>query len=103
GDGGAALSAALYSPYSVVVDSSGNFFIADYGNNRIRRVDNTSGNISTIAGTSNLGFAGDGSAATSAILHLPTGVALDSSGNLYFADSLNNRIRKIAGSNISTV
>jgi uncharacterized protein (TIGR03437 family) len=103
GDGAAALSAAMNSPYSVAVDSSGNIFIADYGNNRIRRVDNTSGKISTIAGTDNLGFAGDGSAATSAILHLPTGVALDSSGNVYFADSLNNRIRKIAGSNITTV
>lgn len=103
GDGAAAIKAALNSPYSVAVDSSGNIFIADYGNNRIRRVDNASGNIGTIAGTDNLGFAGDGSAATGAILHLPTGVALDSSGNVYFADSLNNRIRKIAGSNISTV
>jgi len=103
GDGGAAVKAAMNSPYSVALDSSGNIFIADYGNNRIRRVDNTSGNISTIAGTNNIGFAGDGSAAANAILHLPTGVALDSSGNVYFADSLNNRIRKIAGTTISTV
>lgn len=103
GDGGLATSAAMSAPYSVAVDSSGNFVIADYGNNRIRRVDKASGNISTIAGTGNIGFAGDGSAATSAILHLPTGVAMDSSGNVYLADSLNNRIRKISGSNISTV
>jgi len=103
GDGGLATSSAMSEPYSVAVDSSGNFVIADYGNNRIRKVDKTSGNISTIAGTGNIGFAGDGSAATGAILHLPTGVALDSSGNVYVADSLNNRIRKIAGSNIATV
>jgi uncharacterized protein (TIGR03437 family) len=103
GDGALATKAAMSVPYSVAVDSSGNFVIADYGNNRIRKVDKTSGNISTIAGTGNIGFAGDGSAAAGAILHLPTGVALDSSGNVYVADSLNNRIRKIAGSNIATV
>ncbi|HMC57911.1 MAG TPA: IPT/TIG domain-containing protein, partial [Candidatus Solibacter sp.] len=103
GDGGLATSSAMSAPYSVAVDSSGNMVIADYGNNRIRKVDKTSGNISTIAGTGNIGFAGDGSVATGAILHLPTGVALDSSGNVYVADSLNNRIRKIAGSNIATV
>jgi uncharacterized protein (TIGR03437 family) len=103
GDGGLATSSAMSSPYSVAVDSSGNFVIADYGNNRIRRVDKTSGNISTIAGTGNIGFAGDAAAATAAILHLPTGVAFDSSGNVYLADSLNNRIRKIAGTTIATV
>jgi len=103
GDGALATKAALSSPYGVAVDKSGNLVIADYGNNRIRKVDKTSGNISTVAGTGNVGFAGDGSAATGAILNLPTGVALDSSGNIYLADSLNNRIRKIAGSNIATV
>ena len=103
GDGALATTAAMSAPYSVAVDSSGNLVIADYNNNRIRRVDKTSGNISTIAGTGNVGFSGDGSAATAAILHLPTGVAFDSSGNVYLADSLNNRVRKIAGSNISTV
>src|SRR5439155_12471615 len=103
GDGAAATKAAMNSPYSVAVDSSGNLVIADYGNSRIRRVDNTSGNISTIAGTGNVGFAGDNSAATGAVLSQPTGVALDGSGSVYIADSLNNRIRKISGSNISTV
>ena len=103
GDGGLATSAAMSSPYSVAVDSQGNFVIADYNNNRIRRVDKSSGNITTIAGTGNVGFAGDGSPATGAVIHAPTGVALDSSGNIYFADSLNNRIRKIAGGNMSTV
>jgi len=103
GDAGLATSAAMSAPYSVAVDASGNLVIADYGNNRIRRVDSKSGNISTIAGIGNIGFAGDGGAATSAILHLPTGVAFDSSGNVYLADSLNNRIRKIAGTNITTV
>jgi uncharacterized protein (TIGR03437 family) len=103
GDGGLATSSAMSAPYSVAVDSSGNLVIADYNNNRIRRVDKTSGNINTIAGTGNVGFGGDGSPAPAAILHLPTGVAFDSSGNVYLADSLNNRIRKIAGANISTV
>src|SRR5205807_10230822 len=86
GDAGLATKAALNSPYSVAVDSSSNIFIADYGNNRIRKVDNSSGNISTLAGIGNVGFAGDGNAATGAILHQPTGVALDSAGNLYIAE-----------------
>ena len=63
----------------------------------------TSGNINTIAGNGTLGFSGDGSAATSATMHLPTGVAVDSSGNIYIADSLNLRVRKVSGTTITTV
>jgi len=102
GDGGAATSASLFNPWAVTVDSAGNIYIAEYGNNRIRKVD-TSGKISTIAGNGTLGFSGDGSTATSAMLNLPTGIAVDSSGNVYIADSGNLRLRKIANSNISTI
>ena len=103
GDGGAATAAQLNWPWDVAVDGSGNLYIADTGNNRIRKVD-SSGNISTVAGTGTQGFSGDGAAATAAQLRIPTGVALDGAGNLYIADALNNRIRKVDSSgNISTV
>ena len=103
GDGGSASSAQLDTPFDVAVDSSGNLFIVDFANNRIRKVD-TSGNISTVAGTGTQGFSGDGGPATSAELKLPEGVAVDSSGNLFIVDTLNNRIRKVDTSgNISTV
>jgi len=101
GDGGAATSALLDSPAGVVVDSSGNVYIADTHNNRIRKV--SSGTITTIAGTGTVGFSGDGGPATSATMALPTAVTVDSSGNLYIADTNNNRIRKITGTTISTV
>jgi sugar lactone lactonase YvrE len=102
GDGGPATSAALYEPYGVAVDVSGNVFIADYYNCRIRKVD-TNGIITTIAGKSIYGgYSGDGGAATNANLTLPHGVAVDGSGNVFIADSGNNRVRKIDTNGIIT-
>jgi len=103
GDGGAATSAKLRSPFGVALDSAGNIYIADQANQRIRKVD-TSGNISTVAGNGTAGYSGDGGAATSTELNWPAGVAVDSAGNIYIADSYNSRIRKVDTSgNISTV
>jgi sugar lactone lactonase YvrE len=101
GDGGAATSAELNYPTGIAFDSSGNLYIADHVNHRIRKVD-TSGNISTIAGDGTLGYLGDSAAATSAELDSPCGVAVDSSGNVYIADTLNHVIRKVAGGTITT-
>ena len=105
GDGGPATSASLNQPNGVAVDSSGNLFIADTGNHRIRRVDAVTGTITTVAGNGTQGFSGDGGAATSAELNFPYGVAVDGSGNLFIADTGNNRIRRVdaATSVISTV
>jgi sugar lactone lactonase YvrE len=103
GDGGPATSAQLNSPDGVAVDWGGNLYIADSTNGRIRKV-NAGGVISTVAGNGNTGFGGDGGPATSAQLSFPSGVALDAAGNLYIADTINNRIRKVnAGGVISTV
>ena len=95
GDGGAATSAALFYPTGVALDSSGNVYIADFSNNRIRMIDAITGYISTIAGKQGGSFSGDGGAATSAQLNGPRGVVLDSSGNVYIADMINHRIRKL--------
>ena len=92
--GGLAVSAQLSSPSAVAVDTDGNLYIADTGNNRIRKV-TPEGLISTIAGTGTKGFSGDGGPATAAELHFPTGVAVDADGNIYIADQLNHRIRKL--------
>ncbi|MGD0446232.1 MAG: chitobiase/beta-hexosaminidase C-terminal domain-containing protein [Edaphobacter sp.] len=103
GDGEAATSAELNLPYSVTMDSSGNLYIADTGNDRIRKV-TAAGIISTIAGAGAQGYTGDGGAATSAALNQPNGVAVDSSGNLYIADTGNNVVRKVTAAGIiSTV
>jgi uncharacterized protein (TIGR03437 family) len=144
GDGGPATAARLNTPYGIAVDTAGNLYIADLGNNRIRMV-NPAGTITTVSGTDTLqaprnvaldsagnlyisefggahvwmlaaggtlqniagtgvaGFGGDGAPATSAQLSFPCGLAFDSSGNLYIADSSNNRVRKVAGGIITTV
>jgi len=95
GDGGPAISATLASPYGVIVDASGNIYIGDSFNNRIRKVD-TSGIITTIAG-GHFGAIGDGGPAVDASLALPGGMAFDSAGNLYFADTNHDLVRKISG------
>ena len=105
GDNIAATSAILNNPLSVAVDSSGNVFFADTGNQRIRKVTAATGFITTVAGSGVQGYNGDNIAATNAMLNFPYGVAVDSSGNVYFADSGNNRIRKVTtgSGNITTV
>src|SRR5438309_1663220 len=95
GDGGPAISAALSGPEGVFLDSSGNLFIADTGNSRIRKVVAATGNIQTVAGNGTFGFSGDGGPAISAALSDPEGVFLDSSGNLFIADTGNSRIREV--------
>src|SRR5262249_17131218 len=92
------------APATVAVDGAGNLFIADFLNNRIRKVD-TSGIITTVAGNGAASFSGDGGTATSASLSNPRGVAVDGPGNLFIADFDNSRIRKVdhATQVISTV
>ncbi|MGD0497335.1 MAG: putative Ig domain-containing protein, partial [Bryobacteraceae bacterium] len=101
GDGGPAASAQLYFPYGLAADASGNLYIADSGNYRIRKV-SASGVITTVAGNGTSGYSGDGGPATSAQLNFPYGLAADASGNLYIADSNNQRIRKVSASGIIT-
>src|SRR5208282_2408705 len=93
GDGGAATSAILASANGIARDSSGNLFFSDGSiNNRVRRVDAVTGVITTVAGG---GTGGDGGPATSASLAVPTGLVLDSAGNLFIADSGHNRVRRV--------
>jgi sugar lactone lactonase YvrE len=106
GDNGPATSAQLHNPTGVAVDSAGNLYIADQGDNRIRKV--TNGVITTVAGTGPMEpsvgtFGGDGGPATSAQLNFPSGVAVDSAGNLYIADLGNDRIRKVSNGVSTTV
>jgi uncharacterized protein (TIGR03437 family) len=99
GDGGLAVNAQLYNPYGVAVDASGNVYIADELNNRIRRV-SPAGIITTVAGGGTAGFSGDGGPAVQAQLHFPLNVAVDASGNLYISDLFNNRVRKVSPAGI---
>src|SRR6185295_12069636 len=97
GDGGAATAAQLKFPAGIVFDAAGNLYIADSFNSRVRKVD-TSGNISTIAGTGDFGNFGDTNAATKAGMNRPYSVAIDKSGNIYVADTYNDVVRKITAS-----
>ena len=101
GDGGPAVAAQLHSPAGLAVDAAGNVYIADTLNHSIREV-TTDGTITTIAGLGRPGYSGDGGQAVNGLLNHPTGLAIDSSGNLYVADVYNNRIRKISGGVINT-
>jgi hypothetical protein len=95
GDDGLAKAATLSAPYAVAIDASGNLFIADTFNHRIRKVDHVTHIITTVAGNGIAGSGGDDGAAKEASLNQPSGVAIDSSGNLLIADTNNARIRKL--------
>jgi sugar lactone lactonase YvrE len=105
GDGGLATSAKVGFADGVAVDSSGNIFIADTTNCALRKISASSGVISTVAGTGICGYSGDGGLGTSAQLSPPRGVAVDSSGNIFIADTVNCLVREVSSSNahISTV
>jgi uncharacterized protein (TIGR03437 family) len=94
GDGGPATSAQMLSPRDVVVDPAGNLYVSEFGAHRVRKV-TPNGLISTAAGTGIAGYSGDGGPATAAQLAFPAGLALDRAGNLYIADSQNERIREV--------
>jgi len=103
GDGLAATGAQVNAPIALALDSSGNLYIADALNHRIRVIGNNgTGTINTVAGNGTAQYAGDGGIATSASLNDPEGIAVDSSGNLYIADTRNHCIRKVSGNVITT-
>jgi len=101
GDGGPADKASLNTPDGLDIDSAGNIYIADIANDRIRKVD-TSGTITTVAGGAGNGYAGDGGKATAAKLNNPHGVAVDSAGDIYIADTNNFVVRKVDKNGIIT-
>ncbi|MGA2589229.1 MAG: IPT/TIG domain-containing protein [Bryobacteraceae bacterium] len=103
GDGGPATQATFNNPTWVTVDASGNLYVTDQFNFRIRVVNAASGIITTVAGNGTNTFAGDGGQATSASLGYPGGTVLDSAGNLFIVDGSNNRIREVTGGIINTI
>ena len=105
GDGALATVAKFDTPTGIALDANGNIFIADLSNNRIRKIDAGTGNISTFAGSGTAGFSGDGAAANLAKLNGPSAIAIDANGDVYIADTQNSRVRKVNASdgNISTV
>ncbi len=102
GDGGQADSAQLSYPSCLAIDDTGNVYIADLGNNRIRKVNTTTGIITTVAGNGTGGYAGDGGAATAAEINQPSGVVFDKKGNMYIGDWGNNVVRKVSNGIITT-
>ncbi len=102
GDGGPALAAAFWYPLATAFDSSGNLYIVDSGNSRVRRVA-SDGTVTTVAGSGNYQYSGDGGSATSAGID-PIDIAFDTQGNLYIADRYNSRVRRVTpGGSIATV
>src|SRR5262249_35624860 len=101
GDGGDATKAEFASPWGVSVDSSGNLYVADLWNYRLRKI-STSGSVSTAAGDGLFSYSGDGGQGAKAELNGPLSVALDGAGNLYIADTQNNAVRKVAPSGVIT-
>lgn len=94
GDGGPAIAAKMNQPYGIYIDKAQNIFVAEWGNGVIRRIDGTTGIITTVAGTGTQGYSGDGGPATAAQLK-PDGVVLDRHGRMLIADIDNNRIRMV--------
>jgi hypothetical protein len=103
GDDNPAISAQLCLPSNVFVDGSSNLFIADTGNSVIREVLSAGSTIQTVAGNGTLGYAGDGGAATSAELNNPSSMVVDTSGNIYIADTDNFVVRELSSGNIQTI
>ena len=101
GDGGPALKAQFNFPNHLVADATGNLFIADTANHRVRKI-STHGVITTVAGTGKSGFSGDGGPAIEAELGAPAAIAMDADGNVYIAEFFNHRIRKITTDGIIT-
>lgn len=104
GDGGQATSAQFSSPCAAVVDSGGAIYVSDSANHRVRKI-GSDGTVTTVAGSGTAGYDGDSKSAVDANTKLngPCGLAVDSSGNIFIADTLNHVIRKVAGGNITTV
>ena len=105
GDRGLATAAQLDLPTALAIDSAGNVYVADTDNHRVRRIDAGTGMISTVVGNGVEAFAGDNGPTTAASIDSPNGLALDSAGNLYVADTHNGRVRKVIAATgvISTV
>src|SRR5438132_12975483 len=95
GDGGPANAALLNGPFDVAFDPAGNLYFSDTFNNRIRRVDAKTRVISTVAGNGDKGYSGDGGPATAAALNEPYGIVLDRAGNIFIADRLHRRVRRV--------
>jgi DNA-binding beta-propeller fold protein YncE len=102
GDGGSALQAKLNNPFDIAFDPAGNLVFSDTFNHCLRRVDARTGVITTIAGTGERGFSGDGGPAVAATMNEPYGVVIDRSGTIYTADRLNSRVRRVDAAGVIT-
>lgn len=105
GDNGLAINATFCRPEGIAIDKEGNLYVSDYGNNVVRKIEKSSGIISTVAGNKNLNYPapiGDGGLATSALIRAPRGLAIDSQGNMFICDSYNNAVRKVDTKGIIT-